>query len=190
MISNIFATPIWHFNVDIPEDLIDRIYKLMDHDPNGRKFSNIGGWQSKDIDIDPNFKDILNIITELLPEVYKDVYTKDDRKPKLLSTWINVNKGEDINIPHIHPHSHIAGCLYIKCNKNSGAIHFENPSNELMQHYDLHHSTVNKDVLQWEANYKPAAGEILFFPAWLFHSVLPSEDNEERISIAFNTALR
>jgi uncharacterized protein (TIGR02466 family) len=189
MIVKIFGTPVWNFKIDIPEDLVERIYKLREVDPKGREYSNVGGWQSNNIDFDPHFRDIRKLISELLPEVYKDVYNRNDRKPKLCSTWINVNTGKDINIPHIHPLSHIAGCVYIKCNKDSGPIKFENPMNDLMRHYDLHQTTVNTDVFQWEIDYNPSIGDVLFFPSWLYHSVMPSQDNEERISIAFNTAL-
>jgi uncharacterized protein (TIGR02466 family) len=189
IVSNIFPTPIWHFKVDIPEDLIDRIHKLRDVSA-GREYSNIGGWQSKDIDNDPNFKDITTTISDLLPAVYKDIYTAEDRKPKLLASWFNINMGDNINAPHVHPHNHIAGCLYIKCNENSGPIQFQNPMSDLMIHYDLNPTTVDETIMQWNIKYKPTVGEILFFPAWLYHSVLASSDNEERISMAFNTALR
>lgn len=189
MITNIFPTPIWNFKINIPEDLIDKINKLRESDPEGRIYSNVGGWQSNDIGNNPDFKEICVNIYNILPEVYKDVYTKNDKQIRLLSIWINVSKGDDSNISHVHPHNHISGCLYVKCNGNSGAISFTNPSKDLMQHYGFDALTTNNNVFQWQLDYTPSVGDLIVFPSWVYHSVLPSNDNEERISIAFNTVV-
>ena len=189
MITNIFPTPVWNFKIEIPKDLIEKINSLKQSDPKGRVYSNSGGWQSNDIRNNPDFEEICKILYNLLPEVYKDVYTKPNGKISLGSIWVNINKGSDFNYHHVHPQSHISGCLYIKCNKKSGPINFKNPVGDLMSHYGLAPSTVNKNVLQWEIDYKPIEGDLILFPSWLYHSALPSEDDSERISIAFNTII-
>ncbi len=189
MISQIFPTPIFHYNVSIPEDLIERIHKLMEFDPKGRTYSNVGGWQSKDIEHDPNFQDVIKIISDCVNDAYPKFAPVGSRKALVLSTWINVNRGEDFNTPHIHPFTHLAGCLYVKKTENSGAIVFENPMREMLHHYDM--NLVNDtETMQLYQKYKANVGELILFPAWMYHHVEKSTDTEERISIAFNTVLR
>ena len=36
------------------------------------------------------------------------------------------------------------------------------------------------------SHYKPKAGTIIMFPAWLWHEVKPNESNDIRISVSFN----
>ena len=37
-----------------------------------------------------------------------------------------------------------------------------------------------------EVHYKPKAGTVVMFPAWLWHEVRPNESNDTRISVSFN----
>ena len=97
MITNIFPTPVWNFKIEIPKDLIEKINSLKQSDPKGRVYSNSGGWQSNDIGNNPDFEEICKILYNLLPEVYKDVYTKPNGKISLGSIWVNINKGSDFN---------------------------------------------------------------------------------------------
>jgi uncharacterized protein (TIGR02466 family) len=191
MISSIFPTPIFHYKVSIPEDLIERIHKLMEFDPKGRTYTNVGGWQSKDIEHDPNFQDVIKVICECAKDAYPKFTPSNNRKVEVLSTWINVNKGEDFNTPHIHPFTHLAGCLYVKKNENSGSIVFENPLREIMYHYDMQITPENEtETMKMFQAYNPSVGELILFPAWMFHHVEKSTDMEERITIAFNTVMR
>ena len=194
MISKIFAMPIFHYHVDIPETLIPRIHAMMEFDKEGRKYSNQGGWQSHDIEHDPHFVDVINIIKGCIADAYPKFYPSIETSAKdlqVLSTWINVNRGDNWNSPHVHPAAHLAGCFYVKVNENSGPIVFHNPLKELIHHYDISMSdTVESDTLKLFEKYKPVSGELILFPAWLFHHVEESNDEEERISIAFNTILR
>jgi uncharacterized protein (TIGR02466 family) len=38
-------------------------------------------------------------------------------------------------------------------------------------------------------SHQPKVGELLLFPSWLPHFVLPNTSNEERISVSFNIEL-
>ena len=40
--------------------------------------------------------------------------------------------------------------------------------------------------LMERSHYKPKAGTVVMFPAWLWHEVKPNESNDIRISVSFN----
>jgi uncharacterized protein (TIGR02466 family) len=180
-----FPQPIWFKDYDVDfSKAIEYIQKLKTSNP-GRKRSNMGGWQSEDINIIEVSKELeepFNVILSGVKHVAQDLQQYGFGNFYLTNAWINVNKGTDYNREHVHPLNTFSGCLYLKTSSSSGAIEFSRPDN-----MKLYPGTDNKtDIFYSAAHYKPVSGKLLIFPAWLSHTVLPSENNEERISIAFN----
>jgi uncharacterized protein (TIGR02466 family) len=179
-----FPQPIWFKDYDTDfSKAVEYIQKLKVTDP-GRQISNIGGWQSNDVDFSSTeeLKEVFNVITEGVQQVADSLQENGFRGFKLSSSWINVNKGTDFNREHTHPGSTFSGCLYLKVADTSGAIEFTRPDN-----MSLYPQTGNKTGIFFaSAKYKPVVGRLIIFPAWLPHMVMPSESDEERISIAFN----
>jgi uncharacterized protein (TIGR02466 family) len=179
-----FPQPIWFkdYETDFSEALA-YIEELKKTNP-GRQLSNIGGWQSEDVDI-KDIKELaepFNIILSGAKYVAQDLQQYGFSKLRLSNAWINVNKGTDYNKEHVHPLSTFSGCLYLKASSAAGAIEFIRPDNML-----LYPRTNSKTGMFYPTvNYKPVAGKLLIFPSWLPHMALPSKDDEERINIAFN----
>jgi uncharacterized protein (TIGR02466 family) len=179
-----FPQPIWFkdYEVDFSE-AIAYIEELKKINP-GRQFSNMGGWQSEDVGIEAikELKEPFNIILSGVEYVTQDLQQYGFNKLCLSNAWINVNKGTDYNREHVHPLSTFSGCLYLKASTAAGAIEFKRPDS-----MELYPGVDNKTGIFYpSSNYKPSIGRLLIFPAWLPHMALPSEDVEERISIAFN----
>jgi len=179
-----FPQPIWFKDYDVDfSEAINYIQKLKVSSA-GRKISNVGGWQSDFVDFKATkeLETAFNIIMDGTNHVVGQVQGYGFKGLKLDTAWINVNKGADFNKAHVHPEATFSGCLYLKTSDKSGNIEFMRPDN-----MDLYPGFNNKTGMFCQAlSYKPTVGKLLIFPPWLSHMVLPSGDEEERISIGFN----
>ena len=177
MILNLFSIPLWIHKIEIPETLVDQCYSLS-KEP-GRIASNNGGWQSDLLSPD-TFPDLTKELILLINQTCFDI--SESFKGDLLKYWVNINRKGDFNIPHIHSNAALSGVIYLKCDEKSGNIKFE--SNSVMNHFPI--NTFDSKILTTTSEYHPMTGDVLIFPAWLRHSVLPNKSHADRISIAFN----
>jgi uncharacterized protein (TIGR02466 family) len=178
-----FATPIWIEDLELDVDNIVSTVKDIQHVCQGNIFSNIGGWQSKDLvsGTISKYKHLYKLVN-ILQKSIDIISTEIDPTMKLSigNVWINVNKLGDYNIPHYHPGSAFSGVLYIQCSTGSN-IQFKHDT--LMEHYPFKtKSELFADTLELF----PKVGRLIVFPAWIKHSVSPNQSDTERISIAFN----
>lgn len=90
-----------------------------------------------------------------------------------MSIWSSVHGNGSYHAAHHHKNSLLSGILYINAPPNSGAVVFEDPRGPLPPFGRSLHIT-------------PHAGELILFPSWLMHQVLPSLTVEPRISVSFN----
>ena len=154
-----FATPIWYdytvFNFD---SVAEKCLEITKTHPN-RKYSNVGGWQSTDFD--------MNRYQELIP-VYDIIKQKIDEFSRFISpnskldfdnAWLNVNHRGHYNGKHYHPLSVFSGVIYISANDESGSIVFHNDSP--MIHYQEVFNN-DSDLFFKEVTYKPKNGMIIF----------------------------
>jgi uncharacterized protein (TIGR02466 family) len=180
-----FPQPIWFKDYEVDfSNAVAYVEELKKTSP-GRKFSNVGGWQSEDVDLEvtPGLEGPFDVIRAGVEHVVADLQQYGFGMFRLSNAWINVNKGTDFNREHVHPGATFSGCLYLKASDKSGCISFVRPDN--MRLY-AGVGGDKKDIFFKDVSYKPVTGKLLIFPAWLPHIVFPSEDVEERISIGFN----
>lgn len=152
--------------------------------------SNVGGWQSPNIELTAAPFDVLipNILGCLQGVVN---YGKLNNGYTLMNSWININRAACNNAPHVHPDSTISGVVYINVPQDSGRIRFLNPARTAIASYidsPQHQGDVAQGPFSEVWEYEPVAGEILLFPSWLEHYVENNNnaDGEPRVSIAFN----
>lgn len=180
-----FPTPVWFDILDFDSDLVKQLcLEERIKNPEGRKRSNIGGWQSNSIRDYESFNFLFNLIEEKSLEILNEFDTFGYLE--LAETWININSGEDFNCEHYHPCSTLSGVLYVEVDQNSGNLVFNNPTPSI--HYPpikdekLFHRTIK---------YKPSNNLIIIFPSWVPHEVQKSlATSKERISIAFNLNIK
>ena len=196
----LFPTPLWKTNIkkELTENnltiknLIKDCLSIKQKDK-GRKFSNKGAnsYQSNDIYFD--LKDqklelcsLMRIVDNLVQTIYKNIW---EGQIILDNSWININGKDSFNALHSHPQCVLSGCIYIKTPFRSGCFNAQRNFNETFI-YD-NYGTPKKEspesfITDNEIQITPKEGDILVFPSHVIHRVKPNENNEERISIAFN----
>ena len=168
---DIFPTPFWHIENEIPQPLVDELYqgayKFKDNHesvsyPNYRGYQSPGfNWE----DFHPYGK-----------EVVKDIVSKAIEIDFNISNWwYNINGKEAWNLPHCHPGSDLALVLYLT--ETDDLLHLINPFSQRR--------------LNETSTYVPSTkkGDILIFPSDIQHFVMPNQKEEDRISISMNLQL-
>ena len=142
---------------------------------------------------DPIIKELKKLIEKKIID-YKNYYTqklKDTnyKKDNFLTTWpidsslygwaININDGGNLK-PHIHKEAWISGSIYISLpeinDNNSGKLRV-----------GLHGADYPKKGKVFKSEVIPIVeGDIVMFPASLFHETIPFKSSEDRISFAFD----
>ena len=187
----LFGAPIQTNKLNIDNDtLIEYCYKRKQIDQ-GRNFSNIGGWQSddlnlQDVELQPFIEELKNNIMSYINQCG----FKTDLKYKLDNIWININGYKDHNKPHIHPGCLFSGVYYLKTPENCGSIVFKHSADSLQYDWkkDLLREAMPNNCNEW---FLPVQkGKMFIFPSWLYHYVMPNlNEKEDRISLAFNINL-
>ena len=92
--------------------------------------------------------------------------------PKLeVNPWATVHDHCQAHLTHDHPKSMVSGVYYVKTPQGSGPITL----------YDARMMFNEPIVIH------PRPGELILFPSWLSHQVMPTAvEGDQRMSIAFN----
>jgi uncharacterized protein (TIGR02466 family) len=154
----------------------------------GRSVSNYGGWQSNDLDLRTSeLSTLFGLIAIKLNEVHKELGLKNSKMQVISNIWANINDRGSFNVPHLHASSCFSGVYYVKGDEKSGSLKFRNPNLPLEY-------AVLKDDIETPNGFNsgswkiiPEPGKLVIFPSWLLHYVEPSQSDEDRISISFNS---
>lgn len=183
--NNVQAIPLWPTNVFVSSididttNLISEIYQLNRVDTNYVK-SNYGGWQSNsELHKNNVFQNLISNITKVLQ------FTFNTPNVTIKQTWACINKKNDLNLIHSHGNQyHISGVFYLQVPENSGNIVFKDPrpgaSNSSCQYL------FNEGDIE---NFIPVDKQLIFFPSYLEHYVLPNQSDYDRISISFDAII-
>ncbi|MFT6732308.1 MAG: tetratricopeptide (TPR) repeat protein [Polaribacter sp.] len=106
---------------------------------------------------------------------------KIPKKFKLHLWGVILNQNGQVG-PHIHEESWLSGAYYVKLpnlgagkKDFSGFLEFGTPHNEIPYRFPEENKLI-----------EPKEGKLILFPSYYFHQTIPYEDNNERISIAFD----
>jgi len=187
----LFITAIYHGKLGLDtDDITQWCYQLRDLS-SGRKKSNLGGWQSEDMRADEMFLKASGLITAIqqTAKTYaQNVLRLQIRKWGINNIWVNINGRGNGNLLHTHPTIQVAGVYYVKVPKDANSnLVFYNPGFEIM-HRDIPEHLVS----EWMPSnatahdHIPEQDQIVLFPGWLQHLVMPNQSDDDRISISFN----
>jgi uncharacterized protein (TIGR02466 family) len=171
--------------LNLPVDEIEEwCYYVKDNDK-GKVLSNVGGWQSNNLDIHiPELKPLVSNILRKSEEIITQYSIPG--KFYINPIWININGKKDFNMYHDHPRSILSGVFYIKTPKNCGDLVMINP---MVQHQYYIEPTSIKEFNEFNSFAWPVTAEtnkLVIFPSWIPHYTMPNLSDEDRISIAFN----
>lgn len=99
-----------------------------------------------------------------------------------VAAWANVSREGQYGRPHIHTNSNATGVYYVDPGGPT------RPDAGTLQLLDPRPGAVFHNVLSEHSNLlgiSPAAGEMLVFPSWLWHSIDAFFGERPRISVAF-----
>lgn len=99
---------------------------------------------------------------------------------RVINSWANRHYAGGETIEHVHNYGTFVASCYFSCPPNSGNIVFKDP-------LEYHKATFPViPELSFNHEVEVQTNDVLIFPGWLKHSVLPSKTDEERIVITFN----
>jgi len=169
MKHDLWSTPLWHIK-GVPLQLIDELYqgayRIKERWPSENR-SNEGGYQSPFLD----WKDFHPQGIEYINKVVGDIF-----EFKVKEWWYNINGNGHWNHPHSHTGSDFALVLYVT--DSDELLHLLSPFPQ--RRFERSADHVNVDAKK---------GDIIIFPAAIYHYVLPNPREEDRISISMNLQL-
>lgn len=141
-------------------------------------------------------KELRQFCWSVLGKTLQDLNQYDAREMEQLQifshTWYHVTRHGGFTILHTHPMASWSGVYCVspgetpKDRPESGILRFHNP-----HHYSNYFLDAGNQRLRapyhhgtWSVRFK--AGDLVLFPSWLQHEVLPFYGHDERITIAFN----
>ena len=192
-----FPKPLWRSSLakDIElEPIVDQIYRLEKKNKSRQK-SNRGllGFQSEDFKYDADRKDdALNDLLFHVGSLVQAIHQTDRRGEVVLSNaWCNINRKDGMNIPHTHPGSMYSGVIWLKASEGAGEFVINESDHRIMLQAEPWYGRLKDPTSpppHWcsGVSFKPKEGDILVFPGFLSHQVMPNKNEDDRISLSFN----
>lgn len=197
-INHFFSTPVFILNdnkhAENIDQLLEEVYAWRDSDEEEVVRSNNGGWHSP-TDIfkkqSPGLRRINNIMISCFTKCTTSIAPEfDPSKHEMKGEgWVNVNPQYGFNVPHDHPGYTWSGVYYAslperKDKSRSGCIELLDPrTNTAAMATDIARSS---QYFSPKRTLFPKDGMILIFPSYLRHWVYPNEEEQDRISFAYN----
>ena len=187
-----FPHPVFQYKLENyekqNEELSNYIYELQKKDLKGQQKSNVNGWHSPFFDLTNKdtvgFKFLLKIQPFMI-DVFRSYGWKYNPQKVLCSgMWAIINKKGNFNTEHIHPNSNLSAAYYVKAPKNCGDFKIGNPHSISRDKFPEREKPTELNRLV--AKIPVTEGDLLIFPSYLPHSVLPNESDEDRIVVSFN----
>ena len=185
-LHSLFSTPIVEERLDYSVEQIEALCQQeRSKNPTGIIKSNLGGWQSGNINYPDSPFFFLSDI-ERICQKFSTHILKFNKSVVMSNAWININSKHSSNQTHTHPGAILSGVYYIKTPEKCGSIEFQHPAIDMMSRdWPLQCNEYNPvNSLTWWL--PPKEGTLYIFPSWIKHMVNPNMSDEERISISFN----
>jgi len=179
--TTIFKTKIE--NLNHTKYFLD-LLKIEKKNNQGKKVSNIGGFQSKNYNVIDNKNILQDIFFNPAKQFIEKLNPKKELKITLGGFWINSNLNNDYNLLHNHSGSAISGVYYLKVPKNSGCLVFQN--GDLSKLSSNNFNYFDNENYYCRYHIEPKKFDLYLFTSETFHYVEPNRSSEDRISVAFN----
>jgi uncharacterized protein (TIGR02466 family) len=155
---------------------LDNLRSRIDMLSQGRVVSNVGGFQSTDVD----FPDVREVIQNFMSNEVIGYLGVRKAETRVHNMWANVNGDGDWNAPHTHDGAFYSGVLYVAGEPNSGDCVLLNTQKTVIG------PTPYAPKLRVTHRLKPTPGMLHLFPSGVSHMVEPNRSGKLRYSISFN----
>jgi len=116
--------------------------------------------------------------------VYKHFQIKENIEVYITQSWSNYNNKKERHHRHLHPNSIISGVYYVQ---GKAPIILHRKSSIFALDFQIKNFNIaNSNTWLFDTN----PNDLILFPSTLEHSVEPNENDETRISVAFNTFVK
>ena len=185
-----FSTPIWTSKIEnyetVNNNMLNYITNLQEKNPHGVLRSNFKGWHSKNFDMkDEDPKKFIELIKININTAIKDMgWDLQTQEVKISNMWAIINKKGSLNQKHHHSNSDLSAAYYVKAPENCGDFKVFTPHSISRDKYPERENPTEFNRIV--AHQKVEEGDLLIFPSYLPHAVLPNESEEDRVVISFN----
>ena len=184
VINNLFPIPVAFFKLgrDLTEPELSFI-KSQEH------YKNTGNTTSKDKKIlkSKELTELREFVEDSMLEYFKSIHApKFDVSLYLTQSWANYTQKGQFHHKHAHPNSIVSGVFYPQADKAIDRIYFYKNDYEQIEVPVAEYNPYNSKSWWFEVG----AGDLILFPSGLTHMVETKEDDNTRISIAFNTFVK
>lgn len=179
-------------NTQSHKRLYDSVEEICKEHGAGRAISNVGGWQSNNLDDKYLNESIGNFVLDSAYDYLLNYQVFGDIKVTIVEHWLNINKMYSTNISHHHVGFGVdfACVYYLKVPKDAGCLRLEDATmfGKNSSLFFSHKLNLSNSNIASIVDYYPEEGHLVIFPAYIMHSVLPSfiQSDEERWSYALN----
>jgi len=184
VINNLFPIPVAFFKLgrDLTETELSFI-KGQEH------YKNTGNTTSKDRKIlkSKELTELREFVEDSMLEYFKSIHApKFDVSLYLTQSWANYTQKGQFHHKHAHPNSIVSGVFYPQADKAVDRIYFYKNDYEQIEVPVAEYNPYNNKSWWFDVG----AGDLILFPSGLTHMVQMKEDDNTRISIAFNTFVK
>ena len=189
----LFPTPMFSGKVsDLGAcDRVEKKLREMQKSGQGLKhnFGDFAFLTADDIQALPEMKELVDLIMNESGQIL-DLYKIKRESHYITNMWANITHPNHRHHMHIHPNCLFSGIIYIKAPKNCGPTLFFDPriNARLIEPTYTENNVFNSAALTVPAE----KGRMLIWPSYLSHGVDygTSNENEDRIVVAFNVMIR
>ena len=182
---DLFATPLWRYEYRGSEDLLKKLtegaYKCAENLPS-EKISNQGGYHSKVFD----WSKFLPEGQEYINDILNDLLSDKPATSTNIEWWFNINKKDDWNTAHVHPYNQLVLIWYLTDSFNKLKLQHPNAYNRYFLDSMISEDNLNPDIPNDNIRIEANKGDIVIFPADIFHSVMSHDKDEDRVCISMN----
>ena len=186
--AEIFPTRIHKFEFDkklltaIPESSL----KVQQADETISRWKTNSKTSFVDVLKEPNFKDVNNEVLRLSSLVCPSHQRIGEWK--IVGAWMNVQAPGQVGFDfHSHCDSFMSCTLYLKGKKMSLGFRDEARQANSSRSNEVSNYDIQVCHTWWDDIWLPVeVGDLLIFPSYQLHKPNPNEEDEERISIAYN----
>ena len=131
----------------------------------------------------PYFEHHTKFIEQCLSEVTRDLEYNNNINLKISLFWANRSRPGQWHHAHRHPWSLLSGIIYLQGNSGRTWFSRKNPY-DLSEQFPTYYESERENIIY---KHTPTPGKMIIFPSDLIHSVDNNMEDQDRITLSFNT---